>query len=131
MYSSLGSGLCHALCPAVRPASLRNTHRRDILLARLGRRLRYTPHFGRVASGPGSRSRPGASAAPPAAGRFLIRNLLPGKYILKVPVPDGTTKDLSVRLSAGQVLLVSPMGSLLKTGAVYAYPNPAGRTAIL
>jgi len=60
-----------------------------------------------------------------AAGKFLIKNLLPGKYILKVPDANGGAKELSVTLKAGQALVINPLGELLKNARVYTYPNPA------
>jgi N-acetylneuraminic acid mutarotase len=70
-----------------------------------------------------------ATAPVDANGRFLISNLLPGKYVLKVPDPAGGTKELSVRVKPGEALMVSPLGELLKTDKVYVYPNPASRIA--
>ncbi|MDO8803783.1 MAG: T9SS type A sorting domain-containing protein, partial [Elusimicrobiota bacterium] len=61
-------------------------------------------------------------------GKFLIKNLLPGKYILKVPDANGGAKELSVSLKPGEALMISPLGELLKADKVYAYPNPAGKT---
>ncbi len=68
-----------------------------------------------------------ATAPLDAAGRFLIKNLLPGKYVLKVPEANGGAKELAVKLRAGEALIVSPLGQLLKEDKVYAYPNPARR----
>ena len=68
-----------------------------------------------------------ATAPVDAAGKFLIKNLLPGKYVLKVPDAAGGSKELSVSLKAGEALVISPLGELLKNARVYAYPNPAGR----
>ena len=63
-----------------------------------------------------------------AGGRFLISNLVPGAYTLKVPDGAGGHKDLSVTLAPGQDLRLSPLGELLKSAKVYAYPNPARRS---
>lgn len=63
-----------------------------------------------------------------AGGRFLISNLLPGKYSLKIPDGSGGSKLLQVSLAPGQALLLRPLGELLKAAEVYAYPNPARRT---
>ncbi len=62
-----------------------------------------------------------------AGGRFLIKNLLPGSYALKVPDGTGGYKLLQVKLAPGQNLIINPLGELLKEDKVYAYPNPAGR----
>ena len=62
-----------------------------------------------------------------AGGRFLISNLLPGSYTLKVPDGAGGSKQLQVSLAPGQNLRLSPLGELLKAARVYAYPNPARR----
>ena len=70
-----------------------------------------------------------ATAPVDANGKFLISNLLPGKYVLKVPDPAGGSKELSVRVKPGEALVISPLGELLKTDRVYVYPNPARRTA--
>jgi len=69
-----------------------------------------------------------ATAPVDANGKFLIKNLLPGKYVLKVPDANGGTKELSVSLKPGEALMISPLGELLKADKVYAYPNPAGKT---
>ena len=69
-----------------------------------------------------------ASAPVDAGGRFLISNLLPGSYMLKVPDGAGGSKQLQVTLAPGQDLRLSPLGELLKTDKVYAFPNPAGRS---
>lgn len=66
-----------------------------------------------------------ASAVPDPAGRFAIRNLLPGSYVLRVAGPDGAWKTFDLKLLAGQNLDVRPLGAILKAGTVYAYPNPA------
>ena len=66
-----------------------------------------------------------ASALPDPAGRFAIRNLLPGAYTLRVAAPDGSWKTFPLKLLPGQNLEVRPLGSLIKSGTVYAYPNPA------
>lgn len=63
-----------------------------------------------------------------AGGRFLISNLLPGQYSLKVPDGNGGSKLLQVSLAPGQDLRLRPLGDLLKSAEVYAYPNPARRT---
>lgn len=63
-----------------------------------------------------------------AGGRFLISNLLPGAYTLKVPDGAGGSKTLNVTLAPGQDLRISPLGELLKSAKVYAFPNPARRT---
>lgn len=70
-----------------------------------------------------------AAAPVDAAGKFLFGNLLPGKYALRVPRPEGGYKELSVSVKAGEALTLSPLGDLLKTAKVYVYPNPARRTA--
>ncbi|OGR78318.1 MAG: hypothetical protein A2X32_02155 [Elusimicrobia bacterium GWC2_64_44] len=62
-----------------------------------------------------------------AGGRFLISNLLPGRYSLKVPDGAGGSKLLQVTLAPGQDLRLSPLGELLRSDKVYAYPNPARR----
>jgi hypothetical protein len=62
-----------------------------------------------------------------AGGRFLISNLLPGAYTLKVPDGAGGYKNLNVSLAPGQDLRISPLGELLRSAKVYAYPNPARR----
>jgi len=62
-----------------------------------------------------------------AGGRFQINNLLPGSYALKVPDGAGGSKQLQVTLAPGQDLRLSPLGELLRTDKVYAYPNPARR----
>lgn len=66
-----------------------------------------------------------ASAAVDAAGHFSIRNLIPGAYSLHVRQQDGSWKSFTLQLSPGQALEVKPLGSLLRKGSVYAYPNPA------
>ena len=71
-----------------------------------------------------------ATAPVDATGKFLVKNLLPGKYTLKVPDANGGTKELAVTLKAGQALIISPLGELLKKDKIYAYPNPAGKTVI-
>ncbi|MDD2805806.1 MAG: T9SS type A sorting domain-containing protein [Elusimicrobiales bacterium] len=63
-----------------------------------------------------------------AGGRFLISNLLPGRYSLKVPDGAGGAKLLQVTLAPGQNLRLSPLGELLRSDKVYAYPNPARRS---
>lgn len=63
-----------------------------------------------------------------AGGRFLISNLLPGAYTLKVPDGAGGFKTLSVTLAPGQDLRLNPLGELLKSAKVYSYPNPARRS---
>jgi len=65
------------------------------------------------------------SARSDAAGRFAIRNLIPGKYTLKVLSPAGGWKEFPVQLEAGQDLQISPLGSLIKKNSVYVYPNPS------
>ena|GEM_PF-476685 len=70
-----------------------------------------------------------ATAPVDAAGKFLISNLLPGKYVLRVPDPAGGSKELAVRVRPGEALQISPLGELLRTDKVYVYPNPASRTA--
>jgi hypothetical protein len=70
-----------------------------------------------------------ATAPVDANGRFLIGNLLPGKYTLRVPNPEGGSKELSLRVRPGEALQISPLGELLKTDKVYVYPNPASRIA--
>lgn len=62
-----------------------------------------------------------------AGGRWLISNLLPGKYSVKVPDGNGGSKLLQVSLAPGQDLRLRPLGDLLKSAEVYAYPNPARR----
>ncbi|MDO8803543.1 MAG: T9SS type A sorting domain-containing protein [Elusimicrobiota bacterium] len=62
-----------------------------------------------------------------AGGRFLIKNLLPGSYMLKVPDGAGGYKQLQVSLAPGENLRLSPLGELLKSDKVYAFPNPARR----
>jgi hypothetical protein len=71
-----------------------------------------------------------AAAAPDAAGRFAIRNLLPGKYTLRVCGEDGAWKTFDLKLAPGQALDIKPLGALLKPGTVYAYPNPSRAYAI-
>lgn len=66
-----------------------------------------------------------ASAAPDAAGRFSIRNLIPGSYTLKAAGPDGAWKSFPVTLARGENLRISPLGALLRQASAYAYPNPA------
>ena len=66
-----------------------------------------------------------AAAVPDPAGRFSIRNLLPGKYTLRVAAADGAWKTFELKLAPGQALEVRPLGALLKDASVYAYPNPA------
>lgn len=66
-----------------------------------------------------------ASARPDAAGRFAIRNLIPGPYTLRVRGEDGVWKNFEIKLAPGQNLEVKPLGALIKAGSVYAYPNPA------
>ena len=68
-----------------------------------------------------------ATAPVDAAGRFQIGSLLPGKYTLRVPRPEGGFKELAVSLKAGEALRISPLGDILRTGQAYAYPNPASR----
>lgn len=63
-----------------------------------------------------------------AGGRFLISNLLPGQYSLKVPDGAGGSKLLQVTLAPGQNLRLSPLGDLLRADKVYSYPNPARRS---
>ncbi len=60
-----------------------------------------------------------------AAGRFNIRNLIPGRYTLKVADAGGAWRSFEVLLASGQTLQISPLGTLLEKGSVYAYPNPA------
>ncbi|MHB0996787.1 MAG: hypothetical protein ACYC2I_10495 [Elusimicrobiales bacterium] len=66
-----------------------------------------------------------ASASPDAAGRFSIRNLIPGSYILKAAGPDGAWKSVPITLAGGEDLRISPLGTLLRQASAYAYPNPA------
>ncbi len=63
-----------------------------------------------------------------AGGRFLISNLLPGAYALRVPDAAGGWKELRVTLAPGQDLRLNPLGELLKGTKVYAFPNPARRS---
>ncbi|PIU18140.1 MAG: hypothetical protein COT18_11060, partial [Elusimicrobia bacterium CG08_land_8_20_14_0_20_59_10] len=67
-----------------------------------------------------------ASAPIDAAGHFQIKSLLPGSYTLRLPDSAGGYTEMSVKLKAGQALIISPLGALLKESSVYAYPNPAG-----
>ncbi|MDA8131709.1 MAG: hypothetical protein M0011_09440 [Elusimicrobia bacterium] len=60
-----------------------------------------------------------------AAGRFTIRNLIPGAYTLRARAGGGAWKSLDIQLAPGQDLQVKPLGVILARGAVYAYPNPA------
>jgi hypothetical protein len=66
-----------------------------------------------------------ASAAAGPGGRFAIRNLLPGRYELRVSGGDGAWRSFPIKLSGGQNLEITPLGALLKPGSAYAYPNPA------
>jgi hypothetical protein len=66
-----------------------------------------------------------ASAAADPAGRFAIRNLIPGTYMLRVAQEDGAWKTFTLKLNPGQNLEIKPLGALLRAGSVYAYPNPA------
>ena len=66
-----------------------------------------------------------ASAAPDAAGRFSIRNLLPGNYTLKAAGADGVWQSFPIKLAGGEDLRLAPLGSLLRAASAYAYPNPA------
>lgn len=66
-----------------------------------------------------------ASARPDAAGRFAIRNLIPGPYTLRVNGGNGVWKSFDLKLAPGASLELRPLGELLKKAAVYAYPNPA------
>ena len=66
-----------------------------------------------------------AAAAADAAGRFAIRNLIPGSYTLRVAQENGAWKTFDLKLAPGQNLDIKPLGTLLKAGSVYAYPNPA------
>ncbi len=66
-----------------------------------------------------------AAAPVGAGGRFLISNLLPGDYTLRVPNGAGGYKSLAVKLKPGEALRISPLGELLKEGRSYAFPNPA------
>ncbi len=66
-----------------------------------------------------------ASASPDAAGRFSIRNLLPGSYTLKAAGADGVWKSFTIQLAGGEDLQVTPLGALLRQASAYAYPNPA------
>ena len=66
-----------------------------------------------------------AKAVPDAAGRFAIHNLLPGSYTLRARDAAGAWIEFSLKLAAGETLDVNPLGTLLKPGSVYAYPNPA------
>jgi len=70
-------------------------------------------------------SRVVAVVSPDAAGRFTIRNLIPGTYTLRVRGDDGAWKNFEIKLAPGQNLEIKPLGQLLRKGAVYAYPNPA------
>ena len=63
-----------------------------------------------------------------AGGRFLIKNLLPGTYTLKVPDVSGGHKEMVVKLRPGEDLRISAVGELLSDENVYAYPNPARRS---
>lgn len=101
-----------------------------------GYRLSAAPSGGRYAasSAPGAyvelyqRNRLVAVAPVGAGGRFLINNLLPGSYTLKVPDNAGGYKHLQVTLAPGENLRISPLGELLKGDKVYAFPNPARRS---
>ena len=66
-----------------------------------------------------------ATAPVDASGKFLIKNLLPGKYTLRLPDAGGGVRELAVQLRPGEALLISPLGGLLEGDSVYAYPNPA------
>ena len=66
-----------------------------------------------------------AAARADAAGRFTIRNLIPGPYTLRVRGDDGAWKTFQIKLAPGQNLEIKPLGQLLRPGTVYAYPNPA------
>lgn len=66
-----------------------------------------------------------AAASPDAAGRFSIRNLIPGSYVLKAAGPDGAWKSVPITLARGENLQISPLGTLLRQASAYAYPNPA------
>ncbi len=66
-----------------------------------------------------------ASARADAAGRFTIRNLIPGPYTLRVRGEDSAWKSFEIKLAPGQNLDVKPLGALIRAGSVYAYPNPA------
>ncbi|MBI4351542.1 MAG: hypothetical protein HY550_08900, partial [Elusimicrobia bacterium] len=61
-----------------------------------------------------------ASASPDPAGRFIIRNLLPGPYTLRVRGEDGAWRSFDLKLAPGQNLEIKPLGQLLIKGAVYA-----------
>lgn len=98
-------------------------------------RLSSLPAGGRYAAGGApavyvelyQRNRLVAVAPVGAGGRFLIKNLLPGSYMLKVPDGAGGYKQLQVTLAPGENLRLSPQGELLRTDKVYAFPNPARR----
>ncbi|HAF95474.1 MAG TPA: hypothetical protein DER10_06520 [Elusimicrobia bacterium] len=66
-----------------------------------------------------------ASARADAAGRFTIRNLIPGQYTLRILSESGEWKEFQLKLESGQTLEVSPLGTLLKKDMVYVYPNPS------
>ncbi|OGR41906.1 MAG: hypothetical protein A2X35_11395 [Elusimicrobia bacterium GWA2_61_42] len=70
-------------------------------------------------------SRMVAAAVTDPAGRFSIRNLIPGNYTLRVAQADGAWKTFELKLTPGQNLEVKPLGALLKDSSVYAFPNPA------
>ena len=66
-----------------------------------------------------------AAARADSAGRFAIRNLVPGGYVLKILTKSGQWKEFQLKLESGQDLQISPLGSLIRGNSVYAYPNPS------
>jgi len=66
-----------------------------------------------------------ASARADAAGHFTIRNLIPGRYTLKILSGTGEWKEFQIKLESGQNLQISPLGALIKENTVYVYPNPS------
>lgn len=66
-----------------------------------------------------------AAAAADSAGRFVINNLIPGPYTLRVSADGTSWKTLEITLAPGQELRLQPLGALADKAGTYVYPNPA------
>jgi len=71
-----------------------------------------------------------ATAAADPAGRFVINNLIPGPYTLRVSADGASWKTLEISLAPGQELRLQPLGALADKAGTYVYPNPASSHAV-
>ncbi|MGD9641631.1 MAG: fibronectin type III domain-containing protein [Elusimicrobiales bacterium] len=71
-----------------------------------------------------------ATAAADSSGRFVINNLIPGPYTLRVSADGAAWKTLEISLAPGQELRLQPLGTLADKAGTYVYPNPAANHAV-